>query len=68
MAYKGIWFLKNRTCWIAAAVSLAAMDSDIECCSSKWMVVGTGDIAVTVKGRRVGHVRIVNQTDRDPIT
>lgn len=31
-----------------AAVNLAAVGSDIES-SSKWMVVGTGDIAVVVR-------------------
>lgn len=49
LTHKGIWFFKNKTCWIAAALSLAAMDSDIECCSSKWTIVGAGDIAVVVR-------------------
>ena len=49
MAHKGIWFFKNKTCWMAAAVSLAAIESDIECRSSRWTIVGTGDIAVMVK-------------------
>jgi len=46
---------------MAATVSLAATDSDIESCSSKWTIAGMGDIAVG-EGRRVGHVRIVNPT------
>lgn len=35
---------------MVAAVSLAAIDSDIECCSSRWTIVGTGVIAVMAKG------------------
>ena len=32
-----------------AAANLAAIDSDIEYCSSKWTIVGAGDIAVMVE-------------------
>jgi hypothetical protein len=49
LAHKGIWFFKNKTCWMVVAVSLAAIESDIECRSSRWTIVGTGDIAVMVK-------------------
>jgi hypothetical protein len=47
---------------MVAIVSLAAIDSDIECWSSRWTIVGTVDIAVKGEGRRVGHVLIVNLT------
>ena len=48
-AHKGIWFFRNKTCWIVAALNLAAIDSDIECCPSKWTIVGAEGIAVIVR-------------------
>lgn len=47
---------------MAAIVSLAAINSDIDCCSSKWTIVGAVDIAVKGEGEETGHVLIVNKT------
>lgn len=58
--HRGIWFFRNKMCWTTAIVSLAAINSDIECCSFRWMIVGMVDIAVKGEGRRVSHVLIVN--------